>query len=733
MSSNVQPAVSVIVPVFNGARYIRGAVESILAQTFKDFEIIVVDDGSTDNTKAVLEPWINEGKIRYVYQQNKGLAGARNTGIRHAKGKYFKFLDCDDYLYPEQLERQVEHLKDKPQNVISSTDYELEFESKNKKSINLYLRDYQLGQFIEGNPCPVHTILVQRSLVEQAGGFDETLSSHEDSDLWLRILLLGGVFERTGYVGCCYRLTGGALSADTNKMFIHYCKFSEKLNQALMLQFKQLPEEALRQLYFRNIQSIHKCFAQGIKPASCLLVTLKATRGLYTMKANYVGKLFLSVMGIEHIAQKEYGRACKLDPKYPKKLLDTAWRDERFYMRKGLGYLEVVPRNKNIKNILYLNSSAVMYGAETRLLDIIRNLDKDKFRPLVLLPHAGPLDDRLKELGVFTVHLEYGYLLDNITKENIIRFLKLNREFVRIVRRYDIDLIHANLHINLTNFWLGLLIVQKPVIVHMRSHFKLRKSERLVINRAFKAICISKFVEQAFLKKDKFSFLMFERPGHTEIVHDGIDVKYFFPRQSDSVRKELKISPQEFLVGIIGAVDKIKGQDLLIKAANIIVKKHPNTKFIIVGDLYHNGKSNLAYRDGLLKLIKDFHLDTNVIFTGSRNDINFLMNEIDLLVQPSEREALGTSMVEAMSCGKPVIGTDVDGIPEVIGNNEAGILLNPREPEAFAEAINLFIENPEEIRKRGAQGRERVLRLFNIYSNIKRIEALYREALSNQW
>lgn len=731
---NSRPIVSVIVPVFNGARYIRGAVESVFAQTFKNLEIIVVDDGSTDETKDLLGPWAREGKIRYIYQHNKGLAGARNTGIRHAKGKYLKFLDCDDLLYPEQLERQVGHLKDKPRTVVSATDYELEFESKNKVSVSLYLKEDQLAQFIGGNPCPVHTVLVDRKIVDEAGGFDEALLSHEDSDLWLRILIKGGTFQRMDYIGCCYRIHGGALSADANKMFRYYCKFSEKLNRALLPRLKELSQEALRQLYFRNFQSIQQCFSQDIKPASCLPVTLEVGRKLYAMKAPWPSKFLPVFTGFERVARKEYKKACLLDTNYPQKLLRSAWREEHLYDKKKFHYWQLEARNKRVKNVLYLNSSSVIYGAETRLLDIIKNLDRSKFHPFVLLPHPGPLDDKLKKLGVTTMHLEYGFPLDKINKENTIRFLRLNREFVKMVRQHDIDLIHANLHINMCNFWLGLLLLRLPVIVHMRSHFWISQFERCFISRTFKAICISRFVEREFLQKRRFNFLMDRRPGQTTILHDGIDINHFNPYSNRArIRKALNIHPDDFLVGIIGAVDKIKGQDLLIQAARIVNQKHPRAKYVIVGDLYHNAKCNTDYRDELLKMVEEFQLKDHVIFTGFRKNVRGFMSEVDLLVQPSKREALGTSMVEAMSCGKPVIGTDVDGIPDVIGENESGILLNPRTPEAFAEAINFFIENPEEARKRGARGRERALKLFNVYENIKRVEGIYDEALRDRW
>lgn len=155
MNSQQKITVSVIIPTYNGAHYICDAVKSVLNQTFKEFEILVIDDGSTDNTKSLLEAWIKEGAIKYIYQSNKGLSGARNTGIQQAQGLYLKFLDCDDLLYPRQLELQVNQLKDKDEGVVSATDYQLEFESKFKKDIKIHLGDHsQISRFIEYNPCP---------------------------------------------------------------------------------------------------------------------------------------------------------------------------------------------------------------------------------------------------------------------------------------------------------------------------------------------------------------------------------------------------------------------------------------------------------------------------------------------------------------------------------------------------------------------------------------------------
>jgi glycosyltransferase involved in cell wall biosynthesis len=323
------PTVSVIIIVFNGAKYIKDAIESVFNQTFKDFEIVVVDDGSTDNTKAVLEPWIREGKIRYFYQENKGTSGAYNTGLRLARGKYIKFLDCDDFLYPKQLEIQVNHLKDRPECVISVTDYEFEFEGKNRKRGNLWLeKDNQLAQFIEANPCPGHAILISHSLIEQAGGYDEELVNQEDTDLWVRVLLQGGIFEKVDYIGCCYRILEGSVSSDPDKFFRDTCKYYEKLNRTLLSSIGQLNDAVLRKMLFANTKLIHICFARKIKPLACLPMPLKVSSIIYAMRTNRLRKILLKIIGFKNIALLKYYKTCLKNRNYQRGLLRTSWRDE---------------------------------------------------------------------------------------------------------------------------------------------------------------------------------------------------------------------------------------------------------------------------------------------------------------------------------------------------------------------------------------------------------------------
>src|SRR3989338_9159858 len=101
------PKVSVILPTYNCARYLPDSISSVLSQTFQDFELLIIDDGSTDNTRDFIENNYKDPRVRYIRQEHSGLAGARNTGLVSSKGEYVTFLDADDLFLKEKIEKQI--------------------------------------------------------------------------------------------------------------------------------------------------------------------------------------------------------------------------------------------------------------------------------------------------------------------------------------------------------------------------------------------------------------------------------------------------------------------------------------------------------------------------------------------------------------------------------------------------------------------------------------------------
>jgi len=181
------PYFSVIIPTYNRSKFIKKAIDSVLNQTFKDFELIVVDDGSTDETSFILEEY--ENKIIPLKQANLGVSKARNRGLKKAQGKYLAFLDSDDVWMPEKLEEHYLFIQKHPKILIHQTD---EIWFRNGKRVNPKFK--HLKQ--EGNiflpsldVCLISpsAVVIKKSLLDKYGLFDESLPACEDYDLWLRI------------------------------------------------------------------------------------------------------------------------------------------------------------------------------------------------------------------------------------------------------------------------------------------------------------------------------------------------------------------------------------------------------------------------------------------------------------------------------------------------------------------------------------------------------------------
>jgi glycosyltransferase involved in cell wall biosynthesis len=183
--------ISAIIPSYNSARFVPQAVQSVLEQTYSPVEVIVVDDGSTDNTRECLVPY--KDRIRYIYQSNGGLSKARNHGINEAQGDLIAFLDADDQWLPEKLQKQWECLRENPDTPFVHTDlyrlYEPSGSIVHKYRDRKRFSGYCYNEFFWGNAVIPSTVLVTRQCLEEIGQFDEEIrgASTQDLDLWIRI------------------------------------------------------------------------------------------------------------------------------------------------------------------------------------------------------------------------------------------------------------------------------------------------------------------------------------------------------------------------------------------------------------------------------------------------------------------------------------------------------------------------------------------------------------------
>lgn len=192
------PRISVVIPTYNHDRYIGACIESVLGQTYRDFEVIVVDDGSTDGTARVVSEYGDQ--VRYLHKENGGTSSALNAGIEAARGEYLAWLSSDDRYAPTKLAKQIAQLETHPQLRISHT----AFHHTDKNGVILKTSiltpqeaaSISVATLLKGNPVNGSSILFHRSCVERVGTFDESLQGTEDWEMWIR---LAGCYQ-FGYV-----------------------------------------------------------------------------------------------------------------------------------------------------------------------------------------------------------------------------------------------------------------------------------------------------------------------------------------------------------------------------------------------------------------------------------------------------------------------------------------------------------------------------------------------------
>jgi glycosyltransferase involved in cell wall biosynthesis len=264
----MSPLVSIIIPVYNGEKFIKETLESIFEQTFQDFEIIIVDDGSIDGTRNILEQYA--GKVTYIFQENSGPSRARNTAIKIAKGKYVAFLDGDDLWTPNKLELQIGYMESHPyigmvfadmmtfnESGVIQASYLKSIKRKNFYSI-LLAEQHELkdpfSMLLYANFIPTGTVIIRKVCMDDIGFFDENISSVEDLDMWMRT----SIFCKVGFVPCVLKKKRdheGNISKDLYKATVSAIYVREKIRRDFpdhAARYRKGFDERLSEAYFEK-------------------------------------------------------------------------------------------------------------------------------------------------------------------------------------------------------------------------------------------------------------------------------------------------------------------------------------------------------------------------------------------------------------------------------------------------------------------------------------------------
>lgn len=250
--------VSVIMPAYNAESYIWEAISSVITQTYSIWELIIIDDGSTDTTAKIVNEWLlKDNRIQYYYQENGKQGKARNFGISKSKGVYLAFLDADDIWLSEKLEIQIKEIQNKNVDLVFADSYIfknddiLDISQKINIIPTVFYDKSSLNFFLKENRIPILTVLVKREKIINVNCFSEELDIQnvEDYHLWLKLLMSNCIFYSSSCILAKYRLhdnsaTSGdklAISKIPNAFFDLlklYPSFKKQIEQEMKLKFK---------------------------------------------------------------------------------------------------------------------------------------------------------------------------------------------------------------------------------------------------------------------------------------------------------------------------------------------------------------------------------------------------------------------------------------------------------------------------------------------------------------
>lgn len=383
-------------------------------------------------------------------------------------------------------------------------------------------------------------------------------------------------------------------------------------------------------------------------------------------------------------------------------------------------------------NILYLNHTSSISGAEISLLNCITRLNQDKYSPLLICPPNGPLVNKARSMGVRVETIRLPHLTFT---HNPLKFLFFALSILRtryhlkpLIRKNNIDLVHAN---SIRAGILGTLAASStriPIVWHIRDFLPHSLSGRIIrwISgvKATRIIAISRAISKNFC-------LLPQQQEKTIVIYDGVDLqKYDLASPHKKQRKAgLGISNAFPVAGIIGQIIDWKGQKEFIQAAAQIVKAFPEAKLLVIGEALFRKKETIPYKNELIKLVAELGLTENVIFTGLQEDIPGIISTLDIVVLASWKEPLGMAQLEAMAMGKPVVATNAGGTREVVEDGVTGTLIPPKNPRAIADAVIRLVKKSDTLRDMGKAGRKRVEQNFSLATHVQKVEYLYEEAL----
>jgi glycosyltransferase involved in cell wall biosynthesis len=369
--------------------------------------------------------------------------------------------------------------------------------------------------------------------------------------------------------------------------------------------------------------------------------------------------------------------------------------------------------------ILFLITDLPREGTQRQLFELVKGLDKARFRPIVISLHAGDaMEEAFREVPEAQL----------LAIERKGKFdLSCAYKVYRILRQMKVDVVQPFLTPATLYGLLPAILCRTPVKILTERNGPESRSYRPGYRLYLKIEdFLSRFTDWAIANSQAGKDYLVQRginPSRIKVIYNGINLSRLNPDSAaiQSIKQRLNLPPGGKVVGILARLFPNKNHKLFLRAAAFISEKIPSTRFAIVGDG--------PLRTELEELCMNLGIASKVVFFGEQQDVGTYLSAFDIATLTSNTEGCSNSLLEAMALGRPVVTTDVGGNREVVLHGETGFLLPPGNVEELVKAITTLLENQETADSMGQKAQEFLFHRFSLENMVSQYEALYSQTL----
>jgi glycosyltransferase involved in cell wall biosynthesis len=738
-TETTQSLVSIVIPAYNHAPYVAETIDSVLRQTYQNWELIIIDDGSTDATPEIIQRY-SDPRIRAYRQENRGLSATLNRGIELARGQYFAFLPSDDIYEPDKLAVQVPVLEENPtvgvvfswQTVIDtegklSTEqhvqewFTVSFETKEEIFPALFERDFL--------STPTH--LLRMECFARVGRFDESLVTAQDYDLWLRILqyydmrlLKRPLVKMRWHEHNQTRVVTPQTERERATVLLKAFRSLaiEEIFPSLAGLAADIYPETFARAYLTLARFVMRSGLSEMVPVACVYLTqalqyqdqLEIPEELRPLIATSPGLRRQISLGETRSKETSAGQ-----PAFP------------LLTRGAADFAPMRDKNREKINVLVEVTTLDKGGVEQVVFAMVSSLPRETFRFLIVCVDGG------------------GYTAERCRHHGIpVEVLRGDKEaaYRELLERYRADLVVTHY----AHFGLPIACQMGiPVVTFVHGIYAWFRAGLLGEMGGWDQY-ITRYVA---ISQDVADYLThrFHLPQEkVSVIPNGIDIATTLESTAEVNRADWGLRPEDYVFLNVAAISPTKGHFALLEALRRVAQTHPEVKVLCVGQVLDE-----EYFQRVLAKRRRDQLEDRLIFAGFHPNVSPFYRLADAFVFPSVLEGFGLAKLEAVAHGLPLILTRVGDSDKLIAHSDIGLLIpnayaalsdldqdsvkahltdeSPANAADLAAAMKEFVTHREHWRTAGQRGREKVLRSFTRERALKSYEALFlREVFLDQ-